>query len=155
MNVLLVEDEDPKRESLLGFLTREFPGLEVTYAKSVRAAIAEVRVKQPSLLLLDMSLPTFDIAPGEPGGRPQGFGGTEVIRFLDSEDVQVPTIVVTAYEAFPRKNGERIGYESLREELSRDFGGFFRGLVYFDSIQGQWSDELKKLILLVISEQKT
>jgi CheY-like chemotaxis protein len=155
MTVLLVEDEEPKRESLLGFLTREFPNLEVSFAKSVRAAIAQVRAVHPSLLLLDMSLPTFDIAPGEPGGRPQGFGGTEVIRFLDSEDLQIPTIVVTAYEAFPKKNGQRIGYESLREELSRDFGGFFRGLVYFDSIQGQWSDELKKLVALVINEPKS
>jgi hypothetical protein len=97
-----------------------------------------------------MSLPTFDIAPGEPGGRPQSFGGIEVLRFLDGVDLCIPTIVITAYEAFPKKNGAPIGFEVLTADLRREYPSLFKGLIQFDPIQGQWGDKLRTLVKEVL-----
>lgn len=147
MNVLLVEDEDPKKEAILNFLVKEFPEFHVETARSVRSAVASIRTWKPNILLLDMSLPTFDIAPGEPGGRPQGFGGLEILRFIEMQEIELPTIVITGYEAFPKANGRCIGCEALRKEFARDFPKFFHGLIYFDPIAGEWDEHFRRLIV--------
>lgn len=146
MKLLVVEDEEPKREAILAFASSAFPWTSICTAHSVRSAINSVRSQTPALLLLDMSLPTFDISPGEPGGRPQGEGGIEVLRYLEMSETLVPTVVVTGYDAFKKQDGQRIGYEQLSEELRRDFPGIFRGLVHFDPIQGVWGEQLRVLI---------
>ena len=84
MNVLLIEDEDPKLEGIQKYLRERHPTFHVTVARSVKSGLAALRIQLPDLLLLDMSLPTFDITESEPGGRPQGFGGIEIVRYLDS-----------------------------------------------------------------------
>lgn len=153
MNVLLVEDEDPKKDAVLAVIAREFPEIRTNIARSVRSAIASIRSTTPNLLLLDMSLPTFDISPGEPGGRPQGSGGIEIMRFLDMQDIALPTIVLTGYDAFSKTDGRRIGFEALREELARDFPDFFCGIIHFDSITGEWMDHFRLLVAKVVQEK--
>lgn len=138
MRFALVEDEDPKREAVLSLLHREFSSHTVETARSVKSAIHLIADSVPDLLLLDMSLPTFDISPGEPGGRPQSFGGIEVLRYLDSLDLFLPTVVVTAYEAFKRPNGQPVASDVLEAELARDYPSCFCGLVQFDPIRGEW-----------------
>ena len=108
MNILLVEDEDPKRANIIRALNKIRPASDIIEARSVNSAITQLRSTVPDLILLDMSLPTFDIGPGEPGGRPQGFGGIEVLRYIDRFKLRVPVIVITAYEAFARE-GRQIG----------------------------------------------
>lgn len=147
MKLLIVEDEEPKREAVLAFASTLFAWSGIATARSVRSAISSIRSDPPKLLLLDMSLPTFDIAPGEPGGRPQGEGGVEVLRYLEMSETVLPTIVVTGYDAFKKPDGQRIGYERLSEELRRDYPGIFRGLVHFDPIQGVWGEQLRALIV--------
>lgn len=153
MSWLLVEDESPKRDAILAFMGEAFPEIEVMIAKSVRSANEQIIKRKPTLLLLDMSLPTFEIAPNEPGGRPQGFGGIEVIRLMDKEEIVIPIIVITAYEAFAKKDGQPIGFESLRDKLAQDFPALFSGLVFFDPIAGRWSDELRILISRIMESE--
>lgn len=153
MRVLLVEDEDPKRDAILNCITKAFPEFKVEYARSVRTAIASIRADKPDLLLLDMSLPTFDIAQGEPGGRPQGFGGIEIMRFIEMQEIELPTIVITGYEAFPKANGQRIGVDALQKEFISDFPNFFRGLIYYDPIAGVWGEDFRKTVIAIIQEK--
>lgn len=152
MNLLIVEDEEPKREAILAAVSSRFVWSSVATAHSVRSAIQRIRECCPDLLLLDMSLPTFDISPGEPGGRPQGEGGIEVLRFLDMSEINISTIVVTGYDAFRKKDGQRIGFEKLGMELRNDFPLFFKGLVHFDPIRGVWTNELHTAISGALSE---
>jgi CheY-like chemotaxis protein len=145
MNVLIVEDEGPKRDHVSTMVLNRWPDATIGVAKSVRSAIAAVRKAPPSLILLDMSLPTFDVEPGEPGGRPQGFGGIEVLRYLERYGIAVPVIVVTAYEAFSI-DGKEIGLEGLAKVLGDEHKELFRGLVYFNSVFGDWRQKLEQYI---------
>jgi CheY-like chemotaxis protein len=145
MNILLVEDEDPKLAGIQKFL-KDFGGhLSLEVARSVKAGLESLQLRLPDVLILDMSLPTFDITAIEPGGRPQGFGGIEIIRYLDSLDAQVPTIVVSAYEAFA-KDGKNIDLRALEIELVRDFPQLVKGVVYFNPLQADWSGSLRSLL---------
>jgi CheY-like chemotaxis protein len=145
MNVLLVEDEDPKLAPVLRYLEEQHPDLIVSVVRSVKSALAALREQIPDLLLLDMSLPTFDISESEPGGRPQGFGGIEIVRYLDSVDARVPIIVLSAYEAFSR-DGKNIQLKTLGSEMMRDYPELIIGIVYFNPIQGIWGKELSDAI---------
>jgi CheY-like chemotaxis protein len=145
--ILIVEDEAPKSERLLQFLKAQWASIEVRTARSVRSAINEIRKQPPHLLLLDMSLPTFDIGPDEPGGRPQGFGGIEVMRYVDLFEIKVPIIVVTAYEAFSRDGGVAVNHKDLDQELRLEHAENYRGLVYYNSLFSDWKIQLSDLIV--------
>jgi CheY-like chemotaxis protein len=80
VHILLVEDEAPKSTHIERFLKNLAPNVVISLAKSVNSAFDALEQNVPDLLLLDMSLPTFDIGDRESGGRPQGFGGIEILR---------------------------------------------------------------------------
>jgi CheY-like chemotaxis protein len=145
VKILLVEDEDPKLAGIQRFLKDFGAGVDLDTARSVKAGMNRLRARLPDVLILDMSLPTFDITAIEPGGRPQGFGGIEIIRYLDSLDARVFTIVVSAYEAFA-KDGKTIDLRALEVELTRDFPDIVKGVVYFNPLDVDWSVDLRALL---------
>lgn len=151
MHILLVEDEAPKRENVRGVLQSMDLLQFVSEAHSVGSAIKQLRQQSFDLVILDMSLPTFDIAPGESGGRPQGFGGVEVLRYMDRFKATVPTIVVTAYPAFSQGDKE-IDLTSLSETLKRDHPSTFTHLVFYNSMFSTWKEELITHIQEALSE---
>ncbi len=146
MKLLLVEDDDPKRRNILAALEKILPGVSIVEARSVNAAIYRLRNSSFDLALLDISLPSFDVGPGEPGGRPQGFGGIEVLRSMDRYTLEVPVIVITAYEAFPSA-GKQIDLNTLSADLLKAHPRIFRGLIFYNSVFTTWSDALRKIIL--------
>lgn len=145
MKMLIADDETPKLANIEQLVAREFSSIEIIKARSVRSTIAAILTSQPNILLLDMSLPTFDIAPGEDGGRPQGFGGIEVLRHVEFKGVAIPTIVITQYEAFP-DNGKHVDLRELSKRLERDHPRSFVACVYYNSMIDDWHTELAEHI---------
>lgn len=152
MLLLLAEDEDSKRERLKAFLSDALAGWSVQETKSVRSTIDALRQQTPSILILDMSLPTFDIAAGEPGGRPQGFGGIEVVRYLERDGLAVPIIVVTQHPAIP-KDGQMIPLAGIEQMVMEESPSNFKGLVYYNTLTGGWKGELLSLLTAIQDER--
>jgi CheY-like chemotaxis protein len=146
LQILLVEDEDPKRTHIARFLEQWSEDIELHIAKSVNSALDSIDESRPDLLLLDMSLPTFDIGDGESGGRPQGFGGIEVLRQITMADIVCPTVVITGYEAFLREAGKPVELSQLREELRAEFPHLFRGILHYNSTVDGWKIELLRTL---------
>lgn len=143
MNVLIVEDEIPKLEDLYDFFSLRYKEWGVSSARSVRSAIDAVRSeKRFDLLILDMSLPTFDITSNEAGGQPQGFGGIEVLRYLQKIDSALPVIVVTAFEAFT-SGLKSITLDDLRLSLKERYPSNFKGAVYYNVVLTSWIEDLE------------
>jgi CheY-like chemotaxis protein len=130
MYVLIADDEGPKLENIVSAVAPLFPAAEIGTARSVRAALDILRQRETHVLVLDMSLPTFDIAPGEQGGRPQNYGGIELLRYMDFYDVKCPVLIVTQYEAFPDKVGH-VDLSSLSSRLQEEHPHNFRDLIYY------------------------
>jgi CheY-like chemotaxis protein len=149
--VLVAEDEDSKRERISAVLRDAFPRMTLMEARSVRSAIRKLRDTPPDILILDMSLPTFDIAAGEPGGRPQGFGGIEVVRHMERDDVSVPIIVVTQHPVIP-KDGRLIELAGLEAMVRAESPSGFRGLIYYNTLTGLWRGELLALMTQTMDE---
>jgi CheY-like chemotaxis protein len=140
--VLIVEDEAPKLLHIERFLRSVRKNLQIVAARSVNSALDELESVSPDLLLLDMSLPTFDIGERENGGRPQGFGGIEILRYMALANLSCPTIVITGYEAFLRETGKHVDLSQMRSELMEEFPNFLKGVLHYNSSYDEWKDSL-------------
>jgi len=145
INVLLVEDDAPKRKHIERFLLSLEAKLNIREAQSVNSALRALDESVPELLLLDMSLPTFDLGDRESGGQPQVFGGIEIMRYMSMVELICPTIVITGYEAFLREEGP-VDLSQLRTELEREFPHFLRGVLHYNSTYAEWKTELGKAL---------
>lgn len=144
--VLVVEDEDPKLRHVEGRLRAELPGSAIDVCRSVNTAIDYLENRVPDLILLDMSLPTFDVTKDEGGGRPQGFGGVEVLRYLSFMEIETKVIVITGYEAFP-KGDAQVNLSDLEQELVEEFPTTISAVLRFNSAYDLWKVELHEALL--------
>lgn len=147
MNVLLIEDNHYKAEQLTKFIEMEFPDISLTLKGSYNSGLKELILRNIySLVLLDISMPTYDVSPGEPGGEPIPLAGKLILKELFLRDIDIKAIVVTMYENFV--DGTRL--QSLHEQFLVDFGSNYRGYVYFSPGDDSWKEVLKKSILSVL-----
>lgn len=145
LRVLIVEDIETKRLSMTHLVESVFSPVEVHCAASVKSAIQLLDQHSYSLVLLDMSLPTFDLSKLEGGGTPRPRGGVELFAHLDGAGVEVPIVVVSAYGALEER-GSLISLDEISKRLMRNYPGLFRGSVLFDSVYTVWADQLSALI---------
>lgn len=150
MHALLVEDESPKLAHIRRFMRDSFSNVSVLDARSVSTALDAIEDESFDLLLLDMSLPTFDVGHGEHGGRPQGFGGIEILRHIAMAGLVLPTIVLTGYEAFPDETGTLIDLDTLRQRMTDEFHETVIAVVHFNSSLDDWKASLRPVIEQII-----
>lgn len=147
---LVADDEQHKVDKLCEFLAREFSMATVEVSRSVKSTMRALAGSEFSVVLLDMSLPTFDVGPGEGGGRPQGFGGVEVLRFLAHRKIVVPVIIVTQYEAFPNDNTVVDLAQLIRRLQEQHPERPIEG-VYFAPLSQSWHSPLRNAVERAIS----
>jgi CheY-like chemotaxis protein len=141
MKILLVEDEDPKQRHIEAYLRVRVKDLALVTAKSYNSAIDALELGLPDLLLLDMSLPTFDRREQEGGGRPQGLGGVEILRYMKLSELSCPIVVITGHDAFPKPGGQVV-LAQLEAELAKEFPNMFRGVLHYNSAYDEWKQNL-------------
>lgn len=151
MKILLVEDDDNKRTLLTQFVGDSVPRAELVVARSLQSGMRKIRGEAADLVLLDMTLPTYDIGPDEPGGSTHAFGGREFLRELRRFKLRVPVIVVTQFQTFG-SGPESTTLAALDAELRRDFPGVYRGSVYYHAAIQSWKDKLKNMIDDTVTE---
>ena len=142
MKVLVIEDDEFKQRRIAQAVREFWPAVEVLLERSVNSGLNGIVQQHPDLVLLDMSLTTFDVGPNEPGGRPQNFGGIEVLRQMERRNLVIPVIVITQHERFATGTKE-VHLQTLHEELAKDHAQVFRGLVYYNSAAGGWERHLR------------
>lgn len=146
MRVLLIEDDAFKAKKIISFLHQRFPGNEVSVERSVSSGLSHLVKDLPTVLLLDMSLSTYDVGPTDAGGRPQNFGGITVFEHMARRNITVPVIVITQFPGFKREDGATVSLDALREELHGKFPMLFKALLSYNPGDRQWEEELSKWI---------
>lgn len=150
MRIVIAEDDDPKYQRILGVISSNFPDAVIVAAPAANAALNALRAETPDLLVLDMSLPTFEVGRGEPGGRPQDFGGLEVMDHMDVEGIVCPTVIVTQHEGFPLAKGEVASRTEVTSMAQAEHPDTFIGLVYYRSVANDWESELLEICVGVL-----
>ena len=146
LHLLLVEDEAPKRGHIEKLVIDVLPGCRISLARSVNSALDVLETGEVDFLLLDMSLPTFDIGDRESGGRPQGFGGIEVLRHMTMAEIACPTLIITGYEGFKRETGATVDLAQLRAELDAEFRHILMGVLHYNSTYDEWKHALREAL---------
>ncbi|MCE7565910.1 hypothetical protein LZS85_07295 [Aliivibrio fischeri] len=143
--ISIIEDDEYKYDSIKDFLLSIDNNIMINTANSVKGAKKLVTNNNSSIILLDMTLPTFDITKESTGGRPQGFGGIEVLRYMEMIDNITPVIIVTQFQTFEFKD-ETQDISYLYELLEEENFINFKGIVQFSSSTDNWKNELKSLL---------
>ena len=147
--ILVVEDDEPKQRSIVGMLQEYFQdSVTVRVAESLTGAIEVLSLEAVKFAIVDMSLPTYDFVKDKRGGgTPQGYGGGDILRFIDSETEETKTIVLTQYEEFVfSKDGERRDTGGLEAMLRAELDGRFLGVVHYDGQRGAWRRRIESVL---------
>jgi DNA-binding NtrC family response regulator len=102
---VLIVDDDPASRRLLEVRLRPLE-CDVATAGNGEQALSAIRKDVPDLVLLDLQMPKM--------------GGLEVLCALRKEEINIPVVVITAFDIVVRKALEREGLKRELELFSED-----------------------------------
>lgn len=142
--ILIVEDNHLKLEKIKSFLSSEFTSIELEEKTSYNSASKEIALnyKKYDLILLDMSMQTYDISTEESGGEPEPLAGKNILKQIYLREIPTKVLVVTMYENFI--DGTKIS--QLDDELKHDYPDNYCGYIFFSHTNLEWATDLKNLI---------
>lgn len=141
MKILLVEDDKHKMNDIIAYLDTYKKKIEVDAACSVESGVQSAVDNAYDLILLDMTIPNFDITEKSDGGKSYKNGGEIVVKELLDEGVVFRCAIITQYETF---NNETI--DQISQRISRLCRDSFYGYVKYSTDNDAWKSNLKELI---------
>lgn len=145
MRVLLVEDEEDKRREVVDILEAELGPVIIDTARSLSSGLAALFSEGHDLVILDMTMPSFDISPNEDGGRPQAFGGLELLAHMRRRGMVAPVIVLTQFDRFG-DGQDALNLEELDGRLAEDYPATYLGAVHYDVVSEDWKSRLTQML---------
>lgn len=136
MKVLFIEDNPQKLKQVCDFLEQQYDNIELTIRKSYNSGLRElIKNNSYSLILLDMSLPNYDIEPGESGGDFEKYAGKFLLNEMYRRDIITKVLIITMYLNYVD--------EEFTSELKDNFPNYL-GVVYYNVKEPDgWKNELK------------
>ncbi|RON88158.1 response regulator [Pseudomonas fluorescens] len=141
MKILIVEDDENKRVQLSDYLKLIIPDEVVLLERSLQSGVRRIKNELFDLVILDMTLPMYDVSPDEPSDDTHIFGGREFLSQMDRFDINIPVVVFTQFEVFGKPPNE-MRLEDLDRELSEEYSNY-QGAVYYHASLNSWKDELR------------
>jgi DNA-binding NarL/FixJ family response regulator len=136
MKVLFIEDNPQKLKQVSQFLEQQYNDIELTIRKSYNSGLRELIMNHTySLILLDMSLPNYDIEPGESGGDFEKYAGKFLLSEMYRRDITTNVLIITMYLNYVD--------EEFSSELNNNFPNYL-GVVYYNLKEPDgWKNQLK------------
>jgi len=144
--VLLIEDDKKKIEDIRAFLSDSFNYNDLVVKESYQSGLRELIFYGYDLLLLDMSIPTWDKSPTEPGGNFEKFGGFRILKEIVRKGKPIRTILISMFDNFGLSDGS-VTLEELDKMLKNEFPDIYQGAVYYNARENQWKVDLEELLI--------
>lgn len=145
MKILIVEDDENKLAQIKEFILTLFVNANVITNGSYQSGLKAIIQGGHDLIILDMTMPTFDIGNEEDGGRPQAYAGRDILLQMDRRGIVIPVIVVTQFDKFGTAN-EELTLKELDKLLTIDNPDSYVGAVYYSTSTTGWKMELKNIL---------
>ena len=145
MRILIIEDDNNKMMSIANEIREIRKDAQLTKARSYQSGLRNLLSSQFDFLLLDMSLPIFDISREEDGFRVDPFSGRNILAEMHRKSVNVPTAVITMFETFG-EGDDLMTLEELDRDLAKNYPFIYKGAIYYNSSEVNWKEALKNLI---------
>ena len=141
MKVLVIEDNPNKLKQIKNFLKEYYNQPQIEEARSFNGGKAKLYEETWDLILLDMSLPTYDITHTEYGGDKKPVAGKNLMKRMLNRKIFTPVVIITQFETF---DDDRISLDSLNQEFNEKFSNIWKGTIFYGN--DDWNIELKKLL---------
>lgn len=145
MDVLVIEDDNFKSNSITTYFMSKDSSNQLTYAESLVDAIDRVNEKKFDLIIVDMSIPSHPIEVG--GGSPTSLlsGGIEILLKLSFKKRMDPCIVLTQYPDI-KISGDFYDLEDASAMLNEKFKCNVISCVEYKEDSAIWQKELDTLL---------
>jgi CheY-like chemotaxis protein len=144
MNVLIIEDNNNNRNKIKSFLESKDVH-NITEAFSYSSGVRLAEAYKYDYIILDMSMPTYDITEEEGGGQFRVFGGKDILKRLQRKNKMQPFILVTQYSTFSEIRNTKT-FDQIEVELSSLYSPYFKKAIYYDTASSSWKEELNEVI---------
>ena len=141
MQILLIEDNSNKLKQIKTVLIEIYPQASIEEAYSFNSGVRKVYENKWNLIILDMSLPTYDITHTESGGDKKPVAGKNIMKRMLNRKIIVPVVIITQFESF---DDDKISLDSLNAEFQEGFKDIWKGTIFYGN--DDWSMELKDIL---------
>lgn len=145
MLILIVEDDINKITKIESFLETDLPDIKIDKANSYNSGLRKILFSDYDLILLDMTMPTFDKTSSSSGGKPVPFAGKEILYQMKRKKINIPVIVITQYASFG-ENDNLKSFNEMYEELSIEFSDTLLNMIYYEAGKSDWEIEIKNTL---------
>lgn len=142
-NILIIEDNKNKLKKVKEFVQYQLPYASIHDAISYTGGIRRIYEEEWDLILLDMTLPIYDITPHDNGGDRRPTAGKEIMKRMQNKGKLIPTVIITQFDTFG-ENGLTIA--SLNDEFSYELNDIWKGTVNYVDASNEWQVELMSII---------
>ena len=153
LSILLVEDNYHKRHKVIDFISSNFSGTQIKESHSFSSGSKAALEENYDLVILDISLPTYDKVGNEAGGRKRMFGGREIARKLIRRRSGSNIVFLTQYDTFS-DGGLSLTFEELGNLLQTECGTAYLGLIHYDSSKSSWKESISLVFKKILETQK-
>ncbi len=142
IKVLVIEDDDNKYVPVGNFLMNIYEDkIDITHKKSFQSGMEILYSDTFDLLILDMSIPNFDVTELDDGGDTLDRGGEFILEEMFRENIVTKAIIITQYEEF-----KGVSLAEIDENLFREFPDSYLGCVSYNTGYDNWKNELLDLL---------
>ncbi|WP_294210581.1 hypothetical protein [uncultured Sphingomonas sp.] len=150
MNVLVVEDDEFKAADIVRLISEAIGSATITRAASVTSALRAITAGGFPLVILDMSLPTFDLSGPGGGGSPQSQGGVEVLRLASRLASECVYLVVTQYPDI-EIDGREVPLAKAAKQLSSRFKVNVKECLLYEFDRDDWQASFSRALTFDIT----
>lgn len=145
MKILIIEDDDNKRQQLVSAINTDEAGFIIVETRSYQSGLRELLKGPYDLVFLDMTMPTFDKSPSESGGRIRPFAGKDILTQLKHRGFSQDVVVFTGFEILG-EGTEQVTLKELDNNLKDEFPSNYRGVIYYNAAQNEWRPGVSRAI---------
>ena len=151
MEILYVEDEQNKARQVIQVIKENIPSVNILLRNSYNAALMEIGRENLDLILLDMSLPLYDVSEAmeyEEDNDFETFAGIDLLEEPVRIDSKKNVIIITAFDVLG-EDDNRINLMQLDEKMKKEYSDNYRGIIYYSSSSLEWCHKLVELIKIL------
>ncbi len=145
MKILIVEDEEYKREHVQKFIAGAYPEVPSETAESFQSAVRKLSSDEFGLIVLDMTLPTFDKHGPNAAGRLRHLGGREIFDQVRRRRLSTRIVVLTGYDILG-EGSNAVPLDDVSRELGAKYPELFIRAIFYSRAEDKWMKELRAVI---------
>ena len=145
MKVLIVED-DLFKFSKIEDVVKYTITTKIERKDNVHDTVIYLQYNSPDIIILDMSLPSHAVNPGEGSPLSMLAGGIEIILELEDLDkIFIPIIILTQYPEI-EIDGEYYSIRESKDVLTNIYNISELAVCLYEHDSSDWKDQLSKFI---------